>query len=229
MRVCWLQHVPFEGLGSMEPWLRGRGARLARTRPYAGEALPGPDEFDWLIAMGGPMSVNDEGAHPWLAAEKSCIARAIEARRPVLGVCLGAQLIASALGAPVRRNPEPEIGWFPIEPAAGAREDPFGAVLADAGEAFHWHGDTFEPPPGARRLARSEACAEQAFSIGDRVLALQFHLETTEASARALIEHCRDELGPARFVQDEAHMLAEAARFERANRTMARLLALLEP
>jgi GMP synthase-like glutamine amidotransferase len=221
MRVHCLQHVPFEGLGSLADWLAARGLHAATTRLYEGAAPPSADALDWLIVLGGPMSVHDEAQHRWLAPEKRLIAAAIESGKAVLGICLGAQLIASALGAAVRPSPEREIGWFPIERVGSGA----GWVLPRELEVFHWHGETFELPPGAVHLARSRGCENQAFGLGDRVLGLQFHLETTREAARALIEHCPGDLRPGRFVQDGAEMLRDPERFARIRAALDALLA----
>ena len=228
MRVHTLQHVPFEGLAALEPVLRAAGHEIAVTRLFAGDPLPPPDAFDWLVVLGGPMSVHDEGRFAWLAPEKELVRHSIERGRAVLGICLGAQLLAEALGGRVRANREKEIGWFPVERVPGAEASPFGRALPPRTVAFHWHGETFERPPGALHLARSDACESQAFAWGDRVLALQFHLETTRAAAASLIEHCRDELLPGRFVEAPEAMLADGARFERIHPVMAGLLAAFE-
>ncbi len=225
MRAHYLQHVPFEGLGSIEAWLDARGARVTSTQLYAeGARFPDPAAVDLLVVMGGPMSVNDEAELPWLVAEKRFVAAVIAAGKPVLGVCLGAQMIASALGAAIYPNPEPEIGWFEIAPVPKAPVSPFAALFAEPIRVFHWHGETFDLPPGATLLAESEACRHQAFAIGDRVLGLQFHLETTPASARALVEHCGDELAPARFVQSADEILGDPEKFRRANQAMSLVL-----
>ena len=224
MRIHYLQHVPFEDPGSMAVFLREQGHRLTGTRLDLGRPLPDVEEFDWLIVLGGPMGVADTREYPWLSAEQDLIARAIAAGRRVLGVCLGAQLIAAALGARVMRNPHREIGWFEIvrDPAvAGTLLDP---VLPERCEVYHWHGDTFAIPAGARPLASSAACRHQGFILEDRVIALQFHLETTPASARALIANAAAELDGSRFVQSSATMLAEPERFVRINRLMEQLL-----
>src|SRR5262245_3105949 len=229
LRVHALLHVPFEGLGSIAAWLEGRRADLGATRLFdAGARLPHPDDLDWLIVMGGPMSVNDELIHPWLVSEKRLIAEAIAASKTVLGICLGAQLVASALGAKVARNPEREIGWFPVEPTWEASRSAFASIFASPAEVFHWHGETFELPAGATLLARSAACAHQAFSVGERVLGLQFHLETTAESARALVAHCPGDLAPAGWVQSEREILGDEARFARINRAMSAVLDRLE-
>lgn len=224
LRAHWLQHVPFEGLGSIEDWLAGRSARVDSTRFFDQGRLPAADDFDLLIVMGGPMSANDEAAHPWISDEKRLIARAIDSGRAVLGVCLGAQLIASALGARVYRNPEPEIGWFPIERIDGGAPGSITRAIPRAFEAFHWHGETFDLPPGALHLARSRACENQAFTLGERVMALQFHLETTARSGHALVECCRADLVPGPFVQPEGVILGTPERFARANAIMRTVL-----
>lgn len=223
MHAHWLQHVPFEGLGSIEDWLQARGWTLSCTPLHAQATLPALEGIDLLIVMGGPMSVHDEQTYPWLAAEKAWLRAAIDAGVRVLGICLGAQLIASALGARVHAAPEPEIGWWPVHgrPAEG----PGGFQFPQRLEVFQWHGDTFDLPPGASCRAASAVCPHQAFSLGPRVLGLQFHLETTPASARSLIAHCGDALQPGRCVQSAEQMLdAAPARYARLNAEMARVL-----
>ena len=225
MRVHVLQHVPFEGLGSIDAWLAGRNSRITWTRFFDDPTLPPPDEIDLLIALGGPMSVNDEAILPWLRDEKRFIAAVIAAGTPVLGICLGAQLIASAHGAPVHANDEKEIGWFPVV-AEPPTPDCF--ALPPSIEVFHWHGETFELPAGAVHLARSAACRHQAFQLGPRVIGLQFHLEMTPESAAALVCHCGDELVPQRFVQPAADLLAvPPARYAAINGLMGQLLDFL--
>lgn len=209
MRIRYLQHVPFEGLGRMDALLRSRGHSLYPARLYASPALPSLADFDALIAMGGPMSVNDESDYPWLAGEKRLVREAIGAGKPVLGICLGAQLIASSLGARVYRNAEKEIGWLPVEGIAPP--DPEMFAFPPSLTAFHWHGETFDLPPGAARLAASEGCANQAFQVGRRTIGLQFHLETTRESALALVENCSGDLMPGRFVQGRDAILSAGA------------------
>jgi GMP synthase-like glutamine amidotransferase len=228
MRVHYLQHVPFEGLGSIGRWLDARGAQVTGTRLFEAARFPKVSELDWLVVMGGPMNVNDEADHPWLADEKRFIAEAIGSMKAVLGVCLGSQLIASALGARVYANREREIGWFPIEPVPGGADSPFADLFAAPLDVFHWHGQTFDLPPRATWLARSAACAHQAFSIGDRVLGLQFHAEFTPETARALAEKCPSDLAPARFVQPADEFLRDETRFARSHSVMDAVLDRLE-
>jgi GMP synthase-like glutamine amidotransferase len=224
MRIHYFQHVSFEGLGSMATYFEARGDRLSATQLYEGQSPPPLDALDWLIVMGGPMGAGDESRYPWMAMEKTYIRRAIEAGKVVLGICLGAQLMAAVLGARVFKNSHREIGWFPIRQAPQAESTRLGGLLAQPMEVFHWHGDTFEIPPGAALLASSDACAHQGFIMGDSVVGLQFHLETTPASARALLENCAGELDGSRYVQNAQTILAEASRFELINAVMARLL-----
>ncbi|MBK1720371.1 type 1 glutamine amidotransferase [Thiocystis violacea] len=208
MRIHCFQHVPFEGPAAIADWAERRGHAIAITPLYERTALPEPERFDWLVVMGGPMGVHDEADHPWMAAEKRCIAASIAAGKRVIGVCLGAQLIAEALGARVYRNPEKEIGWFPIELTEAGRVSPLTDFLPPSLEVFHWHGDTFEPPPGAIQLARSAVCEQQAFLYDGRVLGLQCHLEATSDSVRDIVANCADEIQPANAVQSAERLLA---------------------
>ncbi|ATE60476.1 type 1 glutamine amidotransferase [Thauera sinica] len=226
MHAHILQHVAFEGPGSIAAWLEMAGCDIGCTRFHDGEALPDPATVDLLVVMGGPMSVNDEAEFPWLAEETRFVGDIIRRGRPVLGVCLGAQLIASALGARVFPNREREIGWFPVE--AVAHGDPALFGFPPSVEVFHWHGETFDLPDGAVRLARSAACDNQAFQFGKAVIGLQFHLETTPASAQQIVEHCRAELRPAPHVQSEAEILAAPIdRYLAINDLMGEVLAFL--
>ena len=225
MKVQILQHVPFEGPGSMAAWLTARRADVACTRLFAGDPLPRAEQVDALIALGGPMSVNDEDELEWLRPEKQLVRDAVARGIPVLGVCLGAQLIASALGARVYPGAAREIGWFPIR---GLPDVAPGFRFPPQCLAFHWHGETFDLPAGAVRLASSAGCENQAFQVERNVIALQFHLETTPASVEALVEHCRDELVPGPCVHTESELRdAPAARYAAINRLMEDVLGYL--
>lgn len=223
MRIHYLQHVPFEGLGSIEGHLLQQGHQLSATHLYRQQPLPELDRFDALIVMGGPMGVSDETDYPWLTPEKALIARAIAAGKKVLGICLGAQLIADALGAKVYRNCCVEIGWWPVTQTEAAAANDLELLPANY-LPFHWHGDTFDLPDGAIHLAQTVACRHQAFTIAGQVIGLQFHLETTPDAALNLIKHCGDELDGSRYVQTAEQMLADTEHFTVSNRLMAGLL-----
>jgi GMP synthase-like glutamine amidotransferase len=224
LRIHHVQHVPFEGLSSMEPVFHEKGHALTATHVYQAEPWPCVSDIDWLIIMGGPMGVHDEARYPWLRHEKRFIEETIESGKKVLGICLGAQLLAHVLGAKVYGNQRREIGWFKIHRSPGAENTILADAIPQETEAFHWHGDTFELPLGAERVASSEACENQGFILDDRVVGFQFHLETTMDSARALIENCRDELDGSQYVQTEDEMLSDAHRFTKMNRIMFAVL-----
>lgn len=226
MRAHWLQHVPFEGLGSIAPWLTANGYEVTCTKLFEAVDLPAPEAIDVLVVMGGPMSVNDEDDYPWLVQEKEFIRACVDSGMPVLGICLGAQLIARVLGARVYPNRVKEIGWFPVYAVPATGDATFR--FPSSATVFHWHGETFDLPRGAMRLAKSDGCANQAFQFGERTIGLQFHLETTAAAARALVEHCRNELVPAEYVQAEARILSSGAHlYAFINDLMDRVLTFL--
>lgn len=227
MRAHYFQHVPFEGLGSIDSWLEAKGYQLTHTRFFESTDLPDLRAIDLLVVLGGPMSVNDEDTFPWLIVEKQFIREVIEARIPVLGICLGAQLIANAMGTRVFPNSVKEIGWFPIYATATNDRSVFTFPASET--VFHWHGETFDLPPGAIRLARSAGCANQAFQLGKSVIGLQFHLETTPESVREIVSHCRDELIPSQYVQTEEEILsAKPDRYKSIHYLMERILVYLE-
>jgi GMP synthase (glutamine-hydrolysing) len=187
MRVLVLQHIPCEPPGVYEDVLRDRGAELHRLELDEGDALPDWRSYDAIVAMGGPMSVNDDAELPWLTAEKHMIAESVRAGMPFWGVCLGSQLLAAALGARVYPGPEPEVGLLPVQLAAEAHDDPVFGELDGELVTLQWHGDTFDLPGGAVRLARSPLYANQAFRF-QRAYAVQFHLEVSTEMAREWAE-----------------------------------------
>ncbi len=203
MHLHYLQHVDFEDLGNIESWAREHGCAVTRTRLHERERLPNPAALDWLVVMGGPMSVQEENRFPWLSREKVFIKRCIELGKRVLGVCLGAQLIAEVLGGHVSPNAHKEIGWFPVRRTSDSEGSALFSSLPQCFHAFHWHGDTFSIPEGAVRLAESDGCANQAFSYGDTVLALQFHIESNAQGVSKLLRHCSGDLQAGPYVQSE--------------------------
>jgi len=178
MRVLVLQHIACEPPGVFEDVLLERGAELERVELDEGEALPGSlAGVDAIVAMGGPMSVNDEAEHPWLVAEKSLIAQAVRGGLPFWGSCLGVQLLASSLGAQVRQGAAPEVGVLPVHATADAAADPVFAGLSWPRPTLQWHQDTFDLPEGATLLATSPAYPHQAFRVGRVAYGVQFHVE----------------------------------------------------
>jgi GMP synthase (glutamine-hydrolysing) len=179
-----LSHVAFEDLGSLEAPLRERGFAIETVDVATARfPLPQAERCDLLVVLGGPIGVYDQREYPFLTGEIACIAARLAAHRPVLGICLGAQLMAAALGARVYPGAHgAEIGWSPIEAAPGPADSPewFAPLLAPGLAVFHWHGDTFDLPPGASHLAKIELYMNQSFSIDNFALGLQFHPEVTE-------------------------------------------------
>lgn len=219
MRLHWLQHVPFEGLGCIEDWAEAREFEITCTRFHKNEPLPEVDALDWLVVMGGPMGIFDYEDYPWLTDEKEFIERAINKEKTVLGICLGAQLMADVLGAKVYPGPEKEIGWFPIKRCENAPP-----LIPDELTVFHWHGDTFEIPQGATALATSNPGMNQGFIYNDKAVALQFHMETTIESMNALIAQCSDEIIVAPFIQSEDDLQSGISNIGTVNVAMKNLL-----
>jgi GMP synthase-like glutamine amidotransferase len=201
MRVLVLQHIACEPPGVFEDVLAERAHQLVRVELDEGEPLPA-GSWDAIVAMGGPMSVNDESEHPWLVAEKAEIAAHVRAGRPFWGSCLGAQLLAAALGARVYAGPAPEVGVLAVELTAEGLDDPVLGPLPPAIDTLQWHGDTFDLPQGAVLLASSPAYRNQAYRVGETAYAVQFHVEVTDemgiewAGVPAYAEYADRVLGP---------------------------------
>lgn len=228
MRIHYLQHVPFENSANIEVWAKKNGHTVSVTKLYEGEVLPAIDQFQWLIIMGGPMNIYEEADFPWLREEKKFIAQAIESEKIVLGICLGAQLIADVLGGKVVKNNYKEIGWYPVYKTSEAKGSEFFSSLPDEFMAFHWHGDTFDIPPNAKRLAFSKACKNQAFQYNDRVMGLQFHLESSATSITKLIENCGEEMVDGEYIQKADEVLSKPNYIEEIESYMEILLTRLE-
>jgi len=181
-RLLVCQHVAHEILGILDPLLRSAGFRIRYVNfGRQADARPDMDRYDGLILLGGRRNCDKEDRYPHLATEVELAQTAIRQGKPVLGICLGSQILARALGARVHHNPVKEIGWYPLQPTAAAETDPLFRLLADSQPIFQWHGDTFDIPDHAVHLASSPDCAHQAFRYGDNVYGLQFHLEVDEA------------------------------------------------
>ena len=185
-RLLVIQHVPHERLGTFEEAFDAADCSLVTFRADEPDARwPSLERVDGLVSMGGPQSVYEQSNDPWIARELELLREAIRRKLPILGVCLGAQMLAAALGAKVSKHPQKEIGWYPLMRESGADGDPLFEPFGQTETVFQWHGDTFALPKGAVRLASSPLCQEQAFRYRDNVYGLQFHLEVTEAIIRA--------------------------------------------
>jgi GMP synthase-like glutamine amidotransferase len=230
LRIHVFQHEVFEGLGAILPWAESRGHAVTYTQWFLGEGAPESETYDWLIVMGGSMGVHDDGQFVWLSEEKQALLAAVKKGKPILGICLGAQLLAHVLGAWVGQNRDKEIGWHPVQalgPAQGAAHEAAhevaqravnelghqGAkgnwlwdVFPESLTTFHWHGDTFELPPGSLHLAKSEGCQQQAFIFGEKAVGLQFHPEVTSETVEALMAGCANDLTPGPYVQTLAQL-----------------------
>jgi len=185
------------------------------------------DKIDCLIVLGGPMNIYDYEKHPWLYKEKEAIKEAIAKNKIVIGICLGAQLIADVLGAKIKQNNHKEIGWFKIKKNPASQSVKIADFLPDEALAFHWHGDTFDIPVGAIPLAYSEVCQNQGFIYKEKVLAMQFHLESTKESVELLIKNNTKELIEAAYIQKPAEILKCEHRFIEINFLMENLLLTL--
>lgn len=202
LRIHYLQHAHFEGLGYIETWANENKHILTATKLYEDVRFPELTNFDCLIVLGGPMSVYDEDKFSWLTHEKLFIRKSIEDGKKVLGICLGAQLIAGCLGAKVVKAKNKEIGWFPVFPVnALEQKNWFYEQFKLNPIVFHWHGDQFEIPPNCSNLLVSEANTNQAFMYGDNVIGLQFHLEATEESVNRMLKNGAYDLTDSPFIQ----------------------------
>ncbi|MBY9079747.1 type 1 glutamine amidotransferase [Paenibacillus sp. HN-1] len=230
MRLHYLQHIELEHPGSILEWARSREFEITRTRFFAGDSLPGPEDFDWLVIMGGPMNIYEEEEYPWLISEKKLIRSAIESGKTVLGLCLGAQLISDVIGGKVTKGPQPEIGWHTVRWNERAQLHPVFSFFPQESTVFQWHYDTFSIlPQEAVVLADSPVCSHQAFLYGERVIGLQFHLENTQELVEGYIRESGHEMKAAAYVQTpEQVLLGSPEHLKRNNAWMAELLARLE-
>ena len=224
MNIHYLKHVPFEGIGNIEKWALENNFSLSCTKLYENSDFPETDSFDFLVVMGGPMNIYEEDKYPWLKDEKVFIKKAIETGIPVLGICLGSQLIADVLGAKVYKNSCKEIGWFPVEFTEEALKTGVFKDFPRKANFFHWHGDTFDIPENCTRIGSNEACKNQGFVYNDKVVALQFHPESNYASIKKLIENCEDELKDKKYIQSADFMLSQSEQFEQLEKILHKFL-----
>jgi len=207
-------HVSFEGPGAILDWVSKKKHRLQYTRFYKGEDPPDASGVDLLIIMGGPMNVFDFHIHPWMEEEIAWVKEFILMGKPVLGICLGAQIIAAALGQEVYPGPHREIGWYNLQFFPSLGDFKIFGDLPVTRKVFHWHGDTFNIPEEATRIAASQAFPNQGFIYRNKVIALQFHLEVTPESLKLLVDNCREELVEGPYIQSEKEILSEQKHFQ---------------
>ncbi len=224
LRIHYLQHVAFEGLGYIEIWAKENGHELTTTKFNQTFQLPLTDEFEWLIILGGPMGVYDEKEYYWLKEEKNFIRSAIQANKTVIGICLGSQLLADVLGAKVYKNKTKEIGWFPVSLTEEAKNHPLLIGVENTFPVFHWHGDTFDLPEGAVQLFESAACKNQAFIFRENVLGLQFHLEVLPDSINEMVQHGKHELVSNEYIQTKENILSQTSLTTDTNKILAGIL-----
>ena len=210
MEILVFQHHPLEGLGTIQHWLESHQASITYHKFFEDQSIPNIDDYDALIIMGGPMSVNDEDEHPWITDAVKTIKRAIDSNKKVLGICLGAQLIAKSLGAIVKPNQHKEIGLHPIFPVKTSNTDVF--TFPNPLNVIHWHSQTFDIPPNATHIAQSEACSNQGFQLGKNVIGLQFHLELDKDSLESLVKEFKDQLIQDQYVHNEGRINSSLTR-----------------
>ena len=225
VRFHCLQHVPFETPGNIETWIKQNGHFISFTYFFNNGHLPAFEDFDVLVIMGGPMSVHDEKDLDWLKKEKEFIAKVITEKKKILGICLGAQLIAEALGKKVFNNKDKEIGFIPVHFTKSALQNDLFKDFSEYETVFHWHGETFDLPDGAILIASTQACINQAYSIGGNIIGMQFHLEVTPEIVEDMIKHEGHELVPASYIHSAEKIRSELDYLER-NKTI--LFSLLD-
>lgn len=228
MRIHYIQNDELATLGYIEEWANERKHGLSRTRMYEQESLPELERFDMLVILGGRMGAYEEKEYPWLKAEKKFIREAIDAGKYVLGICLGVQLLADVLGGKVYPHEYQEAGWWRLELTDEARDFPLFKGMPDAFTAFEHHGDTFDLPEGAVRLATSKGCMNQALAFGERVVGIQFHPEFTESQISSLVTDPGSQVEPGDFTQDPAEWVNKQELVDGAKSVLFTLLNNME-
>jgi GMP synthase (glutamine-hydrolysing) len=223
-RLLVFQHVAAEPLGTLDPLIRARGHRIRfHNFERHPDAQPSVDRYRGLIVLGGPMNVEDQHRRPHLTAELKVIEAALRQEKPVLGICLGAQLLAHVLGAPVRRHAQREIGWYDLTTTDAGRRDAVLGALGDGAPVFQWHSRTYDLPSGAHQLGRTATCEQQAFRWGRAAYGFQFHLEADAAMIDRwlALPAYRRELAEAGLGRDEASIRRDTARSIAATQRLA--------
>ena len=227
LNIQCIMHVPFEGPGVIADWVSEQKYHLNYTRLYEGDSLPEQGDIDLLVIMGGPMNVFDFHIHPWMEDEIEWITAFIHTGKPVLGICLGAQIIAAALDSEVYPGEHREIGWHNLKCMPCMGDYKICKDLPSTRKVFHWHGDTFKIPLGATRIAETQAFANQGFIYDGRVIALQFHLEVTPGSVKEMVANCGDEIVAGQYIQTKKEILEETRYFKGNQELMFQFLTYL--
>jgi GMP synthase (glutamine-hydrolysing) len=209
MRIHTLIHAPFEEAGVIKSWALDKGHQLSSTHTYNGEELPDAASIDFLVIMGGPQSCTELDKYPYLRDEIALAKEIIAQNKPVLGVCLGAQIIGETLGAKTERSPAREIGVYPIHLTKAAETDPLFKTLPQSFDVMHWHNDMPGLPADAELLAYSEGCPRQIIKYGKKVYGLQCHMELTSELVKAMLAHCPADLKPGKYVQQKQELLSQ--------------------
>jgi len=220
MNIHILQHAEWETIGQLDKWFSEKGLSYSTTHLYKGEKLP-KTKIDFLVIMGGPMGIFDDANYTWLKEERDLIKQTINSDAKVLGICLGSQFIADALGAKVYPGKEKEIGFFDIK---NKNNHPITKDLPQNFDVFHWHNDTFETPQNAINLFSSDLTENQGFIYDDRVIALQFHLEVGKEEIKNFVKNGESELSPSNYVQHKKNILNRNYDFDKSNSYLFNIL-----
>jgi GMP synthase-like glutamine amidotransferase len=224
MHIHYFQHNHFEDMGYIGDWAKSKNITTSVTRFDLKPELPSLEDFDWLVVMGGAMGVHDSDQFPWIHSEIEFIKQVIHSGKIVIGICLGSQMIASALGARVYKNTEPEMGFWPVKFSPEAQKDNVFKHFPANLMVMHFHFDTFGLPQGAVAMAESVITPIQAFRYGSNVFALQFHSELTESNTPIFISELTHEIVPGRLVQQPSEMLQNISYCRINNQVFAKML-----
>jgi GMP synthase (glutamine-hydrolysing) len=220
MKIHILQHAEWETIGQLDKWITKNGYTYTTSHLYKGDKLPN-EEADFLIVMGGPMGIYDDEKYPWLKLEREYIKSVVNSKTKVLGICLGSQFIADALGAKVYPGKEKEIGFLKINKSVNHK---ITDTIPESLDVFHWHGDTFENPKGAVNIFNSSLTQNQGFIYNDNVIAFQFHFEVGHKEIEGFIDNGRDEIIPSKYVQRESEIMSNNFDFDKANSYLFNIL-----
>lgn len=232
MKILVFQHVAFEYPGAIEDWAIEHNHELILCKSFAGDSVQKIDTYDVFIFLGGPMSVHDKNIYQWIEFEKSVITNAFNQNKKIIGICLGAQLIAETFGAEVIKQKSPEIGWHDVDftwNIGDSRETPgivtkLTEIFPNKMQAFHWHGETYNLPANSIKISESKACENQAFLIGSNVAAFQFHMEIKQEGVKALLENCSEDIDNSDYVQSNDEILNGVENISTMNNVFKRFL-----